>query len=492
MFCLGYLVEGRASPVTKKKSVTTFVAVTEDGRVDLLGPDVYANADFDMQAAIAFGFSADAEAIQQQTPFSCQGSQCIFEDWESLSVCSMCSNITDHLETNTLSNGGLYNDLKFDQSYAQAGRNSTEYSLPNGLFLNNIDDEYGPSQSMVYMTMSGTADPDSTVAMSYIDTLIWAQTVIKVATKPNPNSHDTWPSFGVMASECALYYCVRRYGNAKYNNSQISFTSEKRKDVERDPESWASLASLLQASDGVSDTVLKSLAYHPHDSFIRRTDLRLRSADGMTAWNVSDTAVYGISYYMQTFFASCLNRENCTQAVEDWVIPNGFYLSASSSGGRQREDYRPSTAKVLWETDDIEPIFKNVAASMSNALRRGADGEVKGKGTVLSFTTVYKVVWPWMTLHCLQEIIALFILVSTICSTHRRSNIIDVWKSSELAVLSKGATISTILGGLHTSQKLEEKAKKTKVDLFKTSKEAGLNASDNLLPTGQDTPGDES
>ncbi|KAF5967842.1 hypothetical protein FCOIX_11682 [Fusarium coicis] len=468
------------------------VSVTEDGRVDLRGPDVYANADFDMQAAIAFGFSADAEAIQQQTPFSCQGSQCVFEDWESLSVCSMCSNITDHLETNTLGNGGLYNDLKFDQSYAQARRNSTEYSLPNGLFLNNIDDEYGPSQSMVYMTMSGTPDPNSTVAMRHIDTLIWAQTVIKVATKPNPNSHDTWPSFGVSASECALYYCVRRYGNAKYNNSQISFTSKKREDVERDPESWASLDSLLQASDGVSDKVLESLAYHPHDSFISRTDLRLGSADGTTAWNVSDAAVYGISYYMQTFFASCLNRENCTQAVEDWVIPNGFYLSASSSGGRQREDYRPSTAKVLWESDDIEPIFKNVAASMSNALRRGADGEVEGKGTVLSSTTVYKVVWPWMTLHCVQEIITLFILVSTICSTHRRSNIIDVWKSSELAVFSKGATMSTILGGLHTKHELEEKAKKTKVDLFKTLKEAGPNASDNLLPTDQDTPGDES
>ncbi|KAI7768281.1 hypothetical protein LZL87_013978 [Fusarium oxysporum] len=364
----------------------------------------------------------------------------------------MCSNIADPLETNTLSNEGLYSDLEFYQSSARVGRNSTEYSLPNGLFLNNIDDDYGPSQSMVYMTMSGTADPNSTVAMSYIDTLIWAQRMIKVATKPNPNAHDTWPSFGVRASECALYYCIRRYGNAKYNNSQISFTSEKRKDVERDPESWESLTPLFQASDGASDKVLKSLAYHPHDSIIRRSDLRLRSADGTTAWNVSDTAFYGISYYMQTFFASCLNRENCTQAVEDWVIPNGFYLSASSSGVRRREDYRPNTARVLWETDDVEPIFENVAASMSNALRRGADGEVKGKGTVLSSTTVYKVVWPWMALHCLQEIIALFILVSTICSTYRRSNIIDVWKSCELAVLSKGATISTILGGLHTKQ----------------------------------------
>ncbi|ENH65018.1 hypothetical protein FOC1_g10000311 [Fusarium oxysporum f. sp. cubense race 1] len=156
------------------------IFMAEDGRVDLRGPDVYANADFDMQAAIAFGFSADAE-------------------------------------------------------------NSTEYSLPNGLFLNNIDDDYGPSQSMVYITMSGTADPNSTVAMSYINTLIWAQRMIKVATKPNPNAHDTWPSFGVRASEYALYYCIRRYGNAKYNNSQISFTSEKRKDVERDPESWESL-----------------------------------------------------------------------------------------------------------------------------------------------------------------------------------------------------------------------------------------------------------
>ncbi|RSL92261.1 hypothetical protein CEP52_013925 [Fusarium oligoseptatum] len=435
------------------------VDVSEDGRVDLRGPDVYANADFEMQAAIAFGFSADAEAIQQQTPFSCQGAQCIFESWESLSVCSMCSNITDYLEINTLSNGGLYNDLKFDRSSARVEPNSTEYSLPNGLFLNNIDDDYGPSESMVYMTMSGTANSNKTVAMSDIDTLIWAQTIIKVATKPNPNSSDTWPNFEVRASECALYYCVRRYENAKYNNSRMSFTSEKLKDVERDPESWASLTSLLQASDGLSNKVLKSLAYHPHDSFISRSDLRLRSADGTRGWNVSDTAVYGISYYMQT------------------------------------EDYRPSTAKVLWETDDIEPIFKNVAASMSNALRRGADGEVTGDGTVLSSTTVYKVVWPWITLHCFEEIIALLILTFTILSTYRRmrqSNKFDVWKSSELAVFAKGATLGNTLGGLHTKDDLEKEAKKTEVDLFKMSKEAGLNASDTLLPNGQDTLGDES
>ncbi|RSM03291.1 hypothetical protein CDV31_010567 [Fusarium ambrosium] len=471
------------------------VDVSEDGRVDLRGPDVYANADFEMQAAIAFGFSADAEAIQQQTPFSCQGAQCVFEDWESLSVCSRCSNITDQLERNTLSDGGLYNVLQFDQSLAQIDPNSTEYSLPNGLFLNNIDDRYGPSRKMVYMTMSGTADPNKTVAMSDIDTLIWAQTIIKVAIKPDPDSNDTWPSFGVRASECALYYCVRRYENAKYNNSRMSFTSEKLKAVERDPESWASLTSLLQASDGLSDKVLKSLAYHPHDSFIQRSDLRLRSADGTRGWNVSDTAVYGISYYMQTFFATCLNRENCTQAVEDWVIPNGFYLSASSSDGRQREDYRPSTAKVLWETDDIEPIFKNVAASMSNALRRGADGEVTGDGTVLSSTTVYKVVWPWITLHCFEEITALLILTFTILSTYRRmrrSNKMDVWKSSELAVFAKGAALETILGGLHTKEDLEKKAKETKVVLFEKPKEAEPNASDNLLPSGQDTPGEAS
>ncbi|KAJ4178306.1 hypothetical protein NW767_014898, partial [Fusarium falciforme] len=438
----------------------------EDGRVDLLGPDVYANADFEMQAAIAFGFSADAEAIQQQAPFSCQGSQCVFEDWESLSVCSMCSNMTDYLETNTLSNGGLYNDLKFDKSFAQVKPNSTEYSLPNGLFLNNMDDDHGPG---VYMTMSGTADPNKTVAMSDIDTLIWAQTIIKVTTKPDSNSNDTWPSFGVRASECALYYCVRRYENAKYNNSRISFTSEKRKDVERDPESWASLSLLLQASKGISEKVLKSLAYHPHDSFIHRSDLRLHDADGTGGWNVSEAAVYGISYYMQTFFATCLNRENCTQAVEDWVVPNGFYLSPSSSDGRVWEDYRPSTAKLLWETDDIEPIFRNVAASMSNALRRGADGEVKGNGTVLSSTTVYKVVWPWITLHCLQEITAVFILVFTIYFSHRQSDIIDVWKSSELAVFAKGATLGTTLGGLHTKEDLEKEAKTTEVDLFKMS-----------------------
>jgi hypothetical protein len=464
--------------------------VKDNGRVELNGPDVYANADFEMHAAVSFGFTADADAIQQQTPFSCPGAQCDFEPLESLSVCSICSNITDSIEKNTLSNGSLYNDLKFDQSFTQIDENCTEYSLPNGLFLNNIDNTYGPSNDMVYMTLRGTTDPDTTIAMSDIDTLIWAQTILKVATKPDLNSNDTWPSFGVSASECALYYCIRRYENVKYNNSQISFTSERRKDAERDPGSWASMHSTLQASNGLSDKVLKSLAYHPQDSIIPRSDLRLASADGTSEWNISSTAVFGISYYMQTFFAACLRREdkaNCTSALEDWTLPNGFYVSSFSDDGRELEDYRPSTAKVFWDTDNPEQIFRNLAASMSNALRRGADGETRGDGTVLSPIIIYKVVWPWITLHCVEAFTVLVILACTIKSSHDRSHTIDVWKSSELAVFARGANLKGILEGVHTKHELEEKAKDAKVHLFKTSQETELNDSDELLKNGQST-----
>ncbi|KAM5346532.1 hypothetical protein ACJ41O_009537 [Fusarium nematophilum] len=461
--------------------------VTDDGRIEL-GPDpdlyVYADADFAMQAAIVFGLTASQDAVEQQASFRCPAPECTFKALDSLAVCSRCSDVTGKLEKNNDSGGDQYSDLSFDKSAAQAKSGSTEYRLPNGLFLNNMDDEYGPSDNMVYMTMRGTSDPNKTVAMDDVDTLIWSQTVIKVDADPESKTNKMWPEFEVQASECALYYCVKSY-TAESKDGLISMTSRELKDEQqRNPDSWASLDRNLQRSDGVAEDVLRSLAYHPKEAIITRSDLQLHH-DGAnkTGWNVSQEAVYGISYYMQNLFAVCLNgEENCTQALEDWDVPNGFYISRLSNRSgeeKQAEQYRPSSAKVFWETQDLNETFGNIAASMSNAIRDGADGE-EGKGDALKPTTIYVVVWPWIILHCATQLGALILLILTFLSTAQRPGAVPVWKSSELAVFSKGVVVGDVLKEARTTEQLEERARHASVVLVSAEGGTQLHDTDGL------------
>ncbi|PON29004.1 hypothetical protein TGAM01_v202112 [Trichoderma gamsii] len=472
----------RYSQGTLVSGLTAF-SLTKDGHLKIQGADVYANADFGMQAAVAFGLAADADAVMEQASFHCPGVECDFKPLESLSVCSQCSDVTDKLKKNTLSTGDQYSNLQYDPSVAEAQANCTEYRLPNGLYLNNMDHKYGPSSSMVYMSMLGTSDTDKTVAMKHLDTLIWSQTVIKVNADPSSKSTTTWPDFKVNASECALYYCTRRY-EGDYKIGFINITSTELKDQKRNPQSWEPLDPRFQSGHGVAEKVVKSLAYDPQESIIRRTDLQLGTATG---WNVSDEAVYGISYYMQTLFADCLNNpKNCTQAVESWGVPNGFYISKLSNFSgeeKQAEQFRPSVAKVLWETDDIEQVFDNIAASMSNAIRRGADGGQTEKGDVLQPTTVYVVAWPWIILHAAIELGGLVLLVLIIRSSG--SNTAHIWKSSELAVLSKGVALGDAFKEAHTKDELEERAKNIPTVLVSKHELGKVEGSSDFLLTDQ-------
>ncbi|KAM0460421.1 hypothetical protein ACHAPV_004688 [Trichoderma viride] len=448
--------------------------------------NVSANAGFAMQAAVAFGLAADADAVMEQASFHCRGVECDFKPLESLSVCSQCSDVTDKLTKNTLSTGDQYSNLQYDPSIAEAQANSTEYRLPNGLFLNNMDHKYGPRSSMVYMTMLGTSDQDKTVAMKNLDTLIWSQTVIKVDADPKSKSTTTWPDFKVNASECALYYCTRSY-KGDYKNGFINITSTELKDQKRNPQSWEPLDPKFQSGNGVAEKVVKSLAYDPQESIIRRTDLQLHQDGTTTGWNVSDEAVYGISYYMQTLFADCLNSpKNCTQAVESWGVPNGFYISQLSNFSgeeKQAEQFRPSVAKVLWQTEDFEQVFDNIATSMSNAIRSGADGGQTGKGDILQPITVYLVAWSWIVLHTAIELGGLVLLVLTIRSSG--SSTAHIWKSSELAVLSKGVALGDLFKEAHTAEELEERAKSIPAVLVNKHEDGQVEGSDSFLLTDQ-------
>lgn len=297
-------------------------------------------------------------------------------------MCSRCADVTAELERNNRSSASQrYDFMAIEHPYPGSSDNNTEFRLPHGLFLNNLYGKSGPgtnASKMTYMTMRGMSDPNETVAMRDLGTLIWSQTIIAVDVDSPSSANRTWPDFEVTASECALYYCAREH-NTEYKDSLLSMTSKELKSYKRDPESW-STDYVWGHYGNISNTTLECLAWHPQDSFIPHEYLSLKADDDATSvWNVSSAAVFGISYYMQSVFAACLNGNNCTQALplSAWNATNGYLVSVSgrdwgSTTGRS-EVYRPALAKVMFAASTtqrgLEQKFESIAASMSNVIR---------------------------------------------------------------------------------------------------------------------------
>ncbi|PKS08560.1 hypothetical protein jhhlp_004946 [Lomentospora prolificans] len=406
------------------------------------------------------GISANASSISQQVRFNCPSGECTFPPVTSLAVCSRCEDITSRLEKNHDSTGDLYFDLIRDRSFASRQPNCTEYRLPNGLFLNNFNAS-GGDKDMVYMSMMGTTYRQKTVSMADIDTLFWAQSMIRVDeedfTKP-------WNETTVRAEECALYYCVKKYTSEVHNATLFEEWTRLEEETRRG-NSWT-----LDESEweNVDNMVVDALAYHPVESAIERTDLQLGREGSQQAYNISQDAVDGISAFMQKTFAVCIAGANCTtEALEDWGPVNGFYIGNNLATNDSSEQFEPSIAKAIWTTKSLDTTFSNIASSMSNAIRNGADGDNSTiTGSVGVFEAVYVVDWRWIALHCFVVVGTLLFLTSTIYATlNEDGEKIPVWKGSELAVLSRGYVVGEYLRDARTIHELQEKARGLSVAL---------------------------
>jgi hypothetical protein len=436
----------------------TTITVTTEGRLNLSNPLV-AEADFALQSAVMFGATASStSSISQQLGFKCPSGDCDFAPYLSLGVCSRCENITPRLEQNTRSDGTQFFNLIRDQSLATRTPNSTEYRLPNGLFLNN---QQGEDDTLVYLTMSGTANSSRTVAMGDIDTLLWSQTLIRLKGTPGSEPRKKWPEADVEAFECGLYYCVQNY-TSQVRNTSLAETPRVVENIKRNPTSWQ--MSNPDLYKGISKQVVDSLAFHPNESSIPRTDLQLRGDGGGNAWNISQTAVSGVNAFFQRSFSACLRRQRiCPPGTinDDPTSPNGFLVW----GGKDVE-YEPALARTLHETQDLSKMFANIATAMSNAIRDRADNATTAGGAVRSSLTVYSVKWLWIVPHAATLLGGLIFVFTTISSSWQARDQVSVWKSSELATLSRGAALGDMLASTKSLKEMEDRAKGTSVYLL--------------------------
>ncbi|KAJ4306382.1 hypothetical protein N0V88_001182 [Collariella sp. IMI 366227] len=249
-------------------------------------------------------------------------------------------------------------------------RLGTIYSLPNGLVLQNANEDM-----RIPMTLLGTANPNETVSSRQmkLDTLIWATSIIRAQS--SRNSSTAWPDTQVDALECGLYYCVNHYESA-VQNGVLNETVNEVAGVTRNPDSWI-LQNEEYLSDVLNDTMRQSIAYDPVWSTFKRSDLMLDAGVPSSRFNISQVAVDSISSFFQSHFALDLVSVNFSNNPPNQRL-SGYY-------DELHNHYAPSVAQVFYTTamGDIPSVFRALAASMSNALRAGADVAKSGAQLVV-------------------------------------------------------------------------------------------------------------
>ncbi|KAK3935004.1 hypothetical protein QBC46DRAFT_358576 [Diplogelasinospora grovesii] len=384
----------------------------------------HADADFNMQSAVFAGLSLTETTLSQQLPLRCPSGNCTWEPFLSLSVCSECNNVTSQLTRQSCDNcSDLFYFINQPSAIADIRRPGTLYVLPNGLVIENFDDEM-----RIAMTLLGTTNSSETVSFRgmKLDTLIWGTSIIRAMSPIN--SSISWPDTQVDALECGLYYCVNRYESA-VQNGVLNETINEVAGATRNPNSWVLLNEMYL--DGVlNDTMRKSIAYDPMWSTFKRSDLML-DAGPSDRFNISQVAVDSISSFFQTQFASDTLSVNFSSNPPRQRL-NGYYDALV-------DHYAPSMAQVLYNTavGDIPLVFGALATSMNNALRAGADTESEAqlvRGKLGVEMTYYRIEWAWFALHGVIVTTAALFLIATMRKTRQRG--IPVWKSSSLPVMS--------------------------------------------------------
>jgi hypothetical protein len=408
-----------------------------------------ATADYSAQAGIFNALLQPYDALVQQTAFVCPTGNCTWDTYESLAVCSTCTNLSSRVSRYT-EMSYLYSELAKRQIIAGSFvPNATTLQLANGHYINNIDGApyYMPVDSnytegfaiqSVYMTTFGTGNASRTNSFQDSSNLLWAMSFLKMQAPPNGTTASKgWPDVPVEAMECGLFYCVNQY-TSSVKNGTLYETEVPVQDATRNPDSWKLIQYSYPNLDGVfiDNQRTDSLEFNSSTSSWYRTDLML--GDG---FYLSWAAVNSLSSQFQSQFTSpkpinASEHPNFTSAP-DYMPINGYYKNLPNSL-HDGKVYSPSVMQILYKSPNLNDTFRRLARGLSNAIRAGADNTTVQTGASGVMTAHYRIQWPWITLHVIVAVGAIALLIATMIES--RTARAPVWKSSALAMMSLSLT----------------------------------------------------
>jgi hypothetical protein len=380
-------------------------------------------ANLTMKAAAYAGIVSPLDSTFNMTSF-CPSGNCTWPAFQTLGVCSSCTNLTDQIGRQALA-----------PEYFEGGGPSNFY-LPNG--SNLTTQETLNSDGLTYMNVSTTARMYSqtyltvedftfnNMSIAYADRGSLIIDILALRLRGLSNSGDNI----TVAHECMLQYCVKTI-SAVQRNGEL---------VETEHDSWTN-----------------------NGEAARKFYLGYLQTDPM-AW-------------IPLYFLQPPGQERVFRVGHAAQVQMTSWLSGQLSGTASRQ---PPNAGKFFGSDQIQGIdaafdqdenglqqvMANVASAMTTALRMNSSDTARGVGLVSE--TYISIQWAWLTLPLLLYVSAIgFVVAVAWRCGHTGDSKVNVWKNSLVAALFHGLDqeILAKIGHPDEQESIDEAAKDLKVKL---------------------------
>ena len=312
--------------------------------------------DLPMKAAIMDGLlNLDAPANQFGVKSDCSTGNCTWPAYQTLAVCSACSDLTPRLTTKLVEDPSNDNALSYNAT------------LPNGLSL--VTPWYESSAGLFSMTMNNTIDTDNAVLRSIafpenkdIFPLIDFFTIIG----PYNASAANLTQIGPYAAECVLRFCVQSY-----------FAYE---------------------SDGIFQEISSGEA-----RFLNWTSEIYRNQSQPQDYQAYYDAANGLNIHLGKTFVGAFQGQNSLSGTLSFPsdVTQAIFQSLNST---------PHT---------LDSVMSNVAKSMTLDMRTRADAGDPVIGNAAAEQSFVHIEWAWLSLPLALLVLVLAFLLLVFVTTRR-------------------------------------------------------------------------
>jgi hypothetical protein len=385
-------------------------------------------ANLTMKAAAYAGIVSPLETKFNMTS-NCPSGNCTWPAFQTLGVCSSCTNLTDQIKRQTIA------AQHFD------GGGPSNFYLPNGSNLTTketLDSRGG----LTYMNVSTTARMYSqtyrtvddftfnNMSVAYADRGSLIIDLVALRLRGLSNSGDNI----TVAHECMLQYCVKTI-SAVQRNGEL---------VETEHESWTN------NSEAARKFYLGYLQTDP-TAWIPLYFLQPPGQDKV--FRVGHAAQVQMTSWLSTQFGGTASRQ---------PPDSGKFFSSDQVQGID--------AAFDQDEDGLQQAMANVANAMTTALRKSSNETAEG--VVFVSEAYISIQWAWITLPLLLYVLAVcFVMAVAWRSGHNPEDMkVHVWKNSLIAALFHGLDDGLLTKAGHPNEQelIDEAAKDLKVKLSRT------------------------
>lgn len=435
-----------------------------------------------MTSAVLFGLTQPDTRVARQKMYNCPSGNCTWDTFQSLAVCSGCTDLTDRLKRSS-----------FRLPWPDGNKNwhydnETVYWLPNGLGLTKKN---GVNNTLL-TTGFGTGNGSQSVSFGSKDTLIWSMTLIRII---DPKA--LWSHSFVTAAECGLWYCVQNYKSMVKDNNLIEVSSPAFSTRSRN--SWQLLFTknwdlpVLDFEPRVPDKLAPNSKIRLPDTLNfdqgsmvgHLTDLQLGAG-----FNVSQAAVYGISDLMNTTFTDNVDpgvygiyhMEDTTATRNQYANYTLRHQYGPACGdafwcynvvnayvkGSDDIEYSPIVMQNLHHSQDLNVTFATLAKSMTNSIRENSDDNLVMTGKAGILHVMYQIHWEYLILSIFLVFVNAIFLIIVIF--HTRKSGLAVLCSNAIPILGFGGNIEPIFKEVRLRSRMIEAAKLHQIQFISVSK----------------------